>query len=149
MQQYTDKLKDRYVDQPIKWATLAGFVLMIIGVFGPWATIDLGIIQAETHGSDHNGTLILILAVVGLAAILAYVFANLNFDQMTLLWALVIITVIIDVLVLLDFLDIAGEDGVGMGWGLWLTLIGAILATVGAVLPMWGNIRSKAEGMRR
>jgi len=145
MQQYTDRLRERYIHQPVQWATLAGLLLLLIGVFGPWATLDL--IDVSSNGTDHNGTIVLILALIGVAAIAAYVFANVNIEQRVLMWGLVAGALIVDLLVLLDFFDIMGADGYSMGWGLWLTLLGAILLTVGAVVPMWAEIRSKAGGM--
>jgi hypothetical protein len=150
MQQYTDRLRERYVHQPVQWATLGGLLLIIVGVFGPWATLELNVlgIDANTNGMDHNGTIILILALVAVGAIAAYVFANVNIEQRMLMWGLVIGAVVIDLLVLLDFFDIMGEDGIGIGWGLWLTILGAILFTVGAIVPMWSEIRAKASDMR-
>lgn len=149
MQQYTDRLRERYVHQPVQWATIAGFLLLVIGVFGPWATISVGAlgIDVSTNGMDHKGDVVLILALVGIAAIAAYAFTSVKIEERMLMWGLVAGVVLIDLLVVLDFLDIQTTDGVGIGWGLWLTILGAILATAGAVVPMWSEIRSRASNM--
>ncbi|MGE0229029.1 MAG: hypothetical protein AB7I38_03640 [Dehalococcoidia bacterium] len=149
MQQYSDRLRDRYVRQPVQWATLAGILLLIIGVFGPWATIDANVLGLDlsTNGMDHKGDLIFILALASAAAIAAYAFLNVRIEERMLMWGLVAAAVVIDLLVLLDFFDIMGEDGIGIGWGLWLTILGAILLTAGAVVPMWSEIRTKASDM--
>jgi hypothetical protein len=149
MQEYIQKLQTRYVDEPVKWATIAGFVLMIIGVFGAWATVNvMGLVSVSTNGFDHNGTLVFILSLVGLAAIAVYAFSNVNVQQVQLLWGLVAVAVIIDVLVLINFIDILTSSGVRPGWGLWLTVIGAAALSVGAIVPMWGEIRSRADQAR-
>jgi len=149
MQQYTDRLRERYIQQPVQWATLAGLLLLLIGVFGPWATLEIDVlgIDTSTNGMDHNGTMVFILTLVAIAAIAAYVFTNVRIEQRMLMWGLVAGALVIDLLVLLDFFDIMGEDGIGIGWGLWLTVLGAILLTAGAIVPMWSEIRSRASGM--
>lgn len=147
MQQYMDRLRQRYVHEPVRWATIGGLALLIIGVFGPWATISGLGLDLSTNGMDHKGDIIFILALVGLGAIGAYAFTNVKIEERMLMWGLVAGVLLIDLLVLLDFLDIMSEDGVGVGWGLWLTVIGAIAATAGAVVPMWSEIRARASDM--
>lgn len=147
MQQYMDRLRQRYVHQPVQWATIAGFVVMIVGVFGPWATLSAIGIDLSTDGFDHKGDIVLILSLAGLGAIGAYAFTNVKIEERMLMWGLVAGVVLIDLLVILDFFDIMPEDGVGVGWGLWLTIGGAIVATAGAVVPMWSEIRSRASSM--
>jgi len=148
-----NKLQERYADQPIKWATIAGLVLLLVSLFGPWAKLDLGelgglIPDISTDGFDHNGTLMLLLAVVGLAGIGVYSFADINLQPMVLLWVLVGIALANDLLVLLAFFDISGNDGITLGWGLLLAVVAAIVTSVGAIVPMWGEIRSRAGEMR-
>ncbi len=161
MQEYLGKLRERYVTSPVKWLTIVGLIVLIVGAFGDWATVsidlgDLGIggISGSTGGFDENGTLTFILALVGLGAIAAYVYTNVNIPLSGLMWGLVAGAVVIDLLLLFDFLDIVTEDtpegvDISVGWGLWLSIIGAIALSVGAVVPMWSEIRSRAEGMRR
>jgi hypothetical protein len=147
MQPYIDKLRERYVDQQVKWATIGGLLLLIIGVFGPWAKISAFGLNVSTNGFDHKGGLCLFIALACLGGIAAYVFTNVNIQQLALLWGLVVGVVMIDLMLLLDFLDIQTTDLVTTGWGLWLAMIGAAAATVGAVLPMWSQIRTKASDM--
>ncbi|HRC62001.1 MAG: hypothetical protein K1X87_00215 [Dehalococcoidia bacterium] len=149
MQQYTDRLRQRYVHEPVQWGTLAGLLLMVIGVFGPWATVSIKVlgISASTNGMDHKGDIVFIIALAAAAAIVAYAFLNVRIEERMLMWGLVAAALIIDLLVLLDFLDIMGTDGVGIGWGLWLTVVGAAAFTAGAVVPMWSEIRAKASDM--
>ncbi len=158
MQEYVDKLRQSYVDQPVKWATIAGLVLLIIGVFPAWATVDfdtpIGNFGGSTNGFDHNGTITLILALIGLGAIAAYTFANIQIQQSMLLWGLVAGAVVIDILLLLDFIDITTEDtppgvDISVGFGLWLSILGAILLSAGAIVPMWGEITSRAQSMQK
>jgi hypothetical protein len=150
VQEYTDKLKSRYVDSPIKWATLGGLVLLIIGVFGPWATVSFMGFSSSISGTDGEfwGIFVLILSVLALAAVLVYAFANVNIQHRQLLWGLVIVAVVIDLMVLWDFIDVLTTDLVGVGWGLWLALIGAIALSVGAIVPMKDEIGAKANEMR-
>jgi hypothetical protein len=150
MQEYIDRLKSRYVDQPVKWATLAGFVLLIIGVLGPWATISVLGFSESIGGTDGEffGTFVLILSILGLAAVLVYALGNVNIQLTQLLWGLVILAVVIDLMVIWDFLDVMTMDGIGTGWGLWLALIGAIALSVGAIVPMKDAIGAKADEMR-
>lgn len=150
MQEYIDRLKSRYVDQPVKWATLGGLVALIIGVFAPWATISFMGFSESVNGTESgfNGTFILILSIAGLAAVLAYAFANVNVQLRHVLWGLVGLAVIIDILVLIDFIDVLTEDMASVGWGLWLTVIGAIALSVGAILPMKDEIGARANEMR-
>lgn len=147
-----DRLQ-RYVDQPVKWATIAGLILLIVSLFAPWAELDLGelgglVPDISSNGFDHNGTLMLILAVVGLGAIGVYCYASVDLQLSLLLWGLLIIAVVLDLLVLVALLDIAGEELVSLGWGLWLAIVAAAVTTVGAVVPMWDEIRSRAGEMR-
>lgn len=150
MQEYIDRLKSRYVDHPVKWATLGGFVLLIIGVLGPWATISFLGMSESIGGTDGEffGTFVLILAILGLAAVLVYALGNVNVQLTQLLWGLVVLAVVIDLLVIIDFLDVLTEDMVSVGWGLWLTVIGAIALSVGAIVPMKDAIGAKADEMR-
>lgn len=150
MQEYIDRLKSRYVDQPVKWATLGGLVLLIIGVLGPWATISFLGISESINGTDGEffGTFVLILSVLGLAAVLVYALGNVNIQQSQLMWGLVILAVVIDLMVIWDFIDVLTTDMVSVGWGLWLALIGAIALSVGAILPMKDQIGAKASEMR-
>ncbi len=151
MQPYIDRLKSRYVDQPLKWATLAGFVVIIIGVFGPWATVSFMGFSDSISGtnSEFFGTFVLILSIIGLAAVLVYALGNVNIQLSQLMWGLVALAVIIDLLVLIDFIDVLTTDMVGVGWGLWLTLIGAIALSAGAIVPMKDAIGAKANEMRQ
>ncbi len=154
MQENIDKLRERYVTSPVRWATIAGLVLLVIGAFGAWKTASAGPIEVSSGGFDENGTMTFILALAGLAAIAAYVYTTVQIQQSVLLWGLVIGAVVIDLLVLFDFLDVMTEDvpegvDIGVGWGLWVSIVGAIALSVGAIVPMWGEIRSRAEGMRR
>lgn len=153
MQEYIDKLRERYVDQPVKWATLGGLLLLLIGAFGPWVEAEVGPFSASSGGFDENGVFTFILALAGIAAIGAYVYGNISMEQTALLWALVIGAVVVDILVLIDFLDVMTEDepegvNISVGWGLWASVIGAIALSVGAILPMWGEIRKRADDMR-
>jgi hypothetical protein len=50
--EYRDKLRMRYVNDPVKWATIVGFLLAIFGVFGPWATLDAVGIDISTDGNN-------------------------------------------------------------------------------------------------
>lgn len=149
MQEYLDKLRERYLDEPVKWATLGGLLLLIISPFLDWWTADLGAFgEVSENGFDENGIFTFIIALVGVAAIGAYVYANVNIQQQALLWGLVVGAIVIDILLLIDFLDIITEDVIGVGIGLWLAIVGAIALSVGAIVPMWSEIRERAEGMR-
>ncbi len=148
MQQYIDRLRERYVDQPVKWAAIAGFALVVLGAFGPWATVGVAGFHVSANGFDYNGALVLILALAALGGIGAYTFARGGVPLATLLWALVACAAVIDVLVLINFLDIVGTRGVGVGWGLWLTVIGAVAASLGAVVPMWAEIQARGRDLR-
>ena len=147
------KLMDRYVDRPVKWAAIAGFLLVILGAFGPWVVVDTPLGDASNGGFDENGVLTFILALIGLAAIAAYAFSDIRIESQLLHWGLVAIAVLIAILVLIDFLDVITEDApegfdIGPGWGLWLSLVGAILALVGTIVPMWDEIQNRTQGMR-
>lgn len=154
MQENIDKLRERYVTSPVRWATIIGLVLLVIGAFGAWKTASAGPIEVSSGGFDENGTMTFILALAGLAAVAAYVYTTIQIQQSVLLWGLVIGAVVIDLLVLFDFLDVVTEDvpegvDIGVGWGLWVSIVGAIALSIGAIVPMWSEIRSRAEGMRR
>ncbi|MSP21921.1 MAG: hypothetical protein EXR66_02700 [Dehalococcoidia bacterium] len=146
MQPYIQKLQDRYVDQPVKWATVAGLVLLLLGGLGPWYTINVLVTVIASSGG--NGGLILLLALGGLGVLGAYVYANVELPLTTLLWVLVGLAATVDVFVTLSFLDALGSS-VGIGWGLWLAIVGAVAFSVGAILPMWNQIRDCAQSLQR
>jgi hypothetical protein len=144
------KLMDRYLDNPIKWAAIVGFALAVIGTFFDWWKVDVGIIEVSESGlGETEGLLTFILGLIALGAIAVFAFTDMNIESRMLHWGLLAIAVLIDLLVLIQFIDILTTDGVDVGIGLWISILGAILATVGTVVPMWGEIQTRAQGMRR
>lgn len=96
-------------------ALYAAVALLILGAIGPWVTA-FGISKAGTSG---DGVLTLGAALLALAAI------RLGGRPTIAL----ILAVLIDAIVIYDFLDVSGSDLVGVGWGLYMSIVGAALLT--------------------
>ena len=156
MQERMDQLKQRYATSPLKWLTIAGFVVVILALFGPWERAAGIISEEHANGFEFGGAIILLLALGGLGGIGAYAFGNINLTLPTLNWAVLVIVVAIDLLVLRATLDIFSDidqaneilpDTVKIGWGLLVAWLGGLLSTIGGVVPfLWSLF--KARGVR-
>lgn len=127
----------------IGWAAVAVGVLAIVGCFGAWVTVDLGLFHLSMNGFGQisgsvddsasevkDGVLVAILAII---AIVVGLVRGLGKIPLTA----AIVTLVMGVLSIAvtgyDIGDVSGETpAASVGWGLWLCLATSIvLAIVG------------------
>ncbi len=89
--------------------------ILVLGAIGPWATA-FGVSKAGTSG-DGVITLAGALLALGLIRLAGRPTPAL------------VIAVLIDAVVIYDFVDVSGTELVSVGWGLYLSLIGGALLT--------------------
>jgi hypothetical protein len=136
-------------DARSKWLLVAGVVVVAFGALLPWATLNAGIISVSKAGTDGDGVITLLLAIVVGVLLLAKWKAGLS-------RAVVIVALVLGVIVLaiatIDAIDVASrfEDNdlvevrASVGIGLWLTLLGGIAMIAGAIWELRSS-RSRAS----
>jgi len=121
--------------QNLKYIGIAGCLLAIIGAFLVWATVSGGGVEIDIKGTDEDkdGTITLILAIIAAAAIW-FIAA-----KPWVIWVALAASVLFLLVGLYDTIDIMGTDvpegvSISVGIGLWLTVLGGILATAATVM---------------
>jgi hypothetical protein len=113
----------------LKAVLTAAFAAIVVGAFMPWSELD----AFKENGTDGNGIATLVLAIAGiLGTVLGRrpraVLISASAALLCLLFAL------------LDYADISSGSA-DVGSGLYLTLAGAILATVTAAVLTFTILR--------
>jgi hypothetical protein len=121
--------------QNLKYIGIAGCALAIIGAFLVWAKVSGGGLEIEIKGTDEDkdGTITLILAVLAAGAIW---FIGV---KPWVIWVALVASVLFLLVGIYDTVDIMGTEvpegvSVSVGIGLWLTVLGGILATAATVM---------------
>ncbi len=116
-----------------------GAVVLLIGMFLPWITVDSSLIDISANGFDANGVFPVILAVVAIAAALNVM----NQNKKTMAIVALATSALGALIVLLDWPS--GDDLLGVvtvGIGYYISLAGAVAMTVGAGIR-FNDSRSK------
>jgi peptidoglycan/LPS O-acetylase OafA/YrhL len=123
------------------WGAPAATALLVLGAIGPWATIDIAALgqSASTSkgGLDSDGVLTLVLALIagGLLGLWRAQRARWQPIVAAVLGALAALIAIIDIgEVSGTDTGLGGAADVSVGWGLWVTLVGAIVLIVVSAL---------------
>jgi hypothetical protein len=114
-----------------EWFAIGGTVVVVLGVLiGPWYTISFGPISASASAWDVNagGKLAFLAMLVMIAAIVVKFLPNppdlpVSADVILLGGAIVVL-----VMAVIDFLMHSGHAG----WGIYVSIVGALLAGFGA-----------------
>jgi hypothetical protein len=101
-----------------------GGAALALGSFLAWGTV-LGISVSGMDGGDGWMTLI------GGAVVAAYGFMLMQGKSMFPVWVAWVGLVLGLGVALINFFDIMGTDGVSIGIGMWLMLVGGVVALVG------------------
>ncbi|HEX6417232.1 MAG TPA: hypothetical protein VFZ77_02005 [Acidimicrobiales bacterium] len=129
------------------WLLVVGTAVVAIGALLPWATVNAGLVSVSKAGTDGDGVITLLLALVVGGLVLAKWKAGLS-------RAVVIVSLVLGAIVLAvatyDAIDVAStveesefvEVRASVGIGLWLTLVGRIAMIAGAI---W-ELRSPTPG---
>jgi len=114
---------------------LVGALLALIGSFLPWATVSVeGFGSESASGMDGDGVITLIVALAA-AAIAVFMKGRGRMIGIIVAAGIIILVSIIDIA---DVNRAAGEIGdipgvdTSVGFGLWLVLVGGVVALVGA-----------------
>jgi hypothetical protein len=97
-----------------------------VGSFLPWATALGGLI--EKRGTDGDGIITLVAGVVMLAA--AFMYLNSSSRASRVIFG--IGSAVAAGVGVIDVIDVAGTDGISIGYGLWLVLLGGFAGVVAA-----------------
>jgi hypothetical protein len=124
------------------WAAPAAVVLLVVGALGPWAVVDVAAFGQSASltksGLGSDGTITLILGLIGGGLLGVWLPERARWLPIVaaILGALAALVAIIDITdVSGSASGLGGAVDVSVGWGLWLTLVGAVaLIAVSAVL---------------
>lgn len=112
------------------WMVLGGGAALAIGSFLPWASA-FG--QSVTGMDADDGVITLVLGLVLVA--LGYMMAMRETQRWMVIAALVVGLIAV-VVALIDLFDVLGTEAVSVGIGLWIVVLGAIVAAAGAAMRM-------------
>ena len=104
----------------LRIAGLAGAVLMVVGGLGTWATLNAQGISLSVNGSDRDGAIVMVCAVIVALGVLV---ANRVMRIIALVAAGASIATAI-----YDIQDILGKPQIDVGWGLWLSVVASVAA---------------------
>jgi len=110
--------------QNVKIATFACPILMLIGAIGPWAKVTALGATITANGFDRDGIIVVIAAVLIIALLVVRRYTVLA----------IVAAVISAATCIYDYFDVAGIDGVSVGWGLWLALLASLAAVAALVV---------------
>ena len=113
----------------LKAVLTAAFVAIVVGAFLPWSELD----AFKENGVDGNGVATLVLAIAGIVGTVVgrrprAVLISASSALLCLLLAL------------LDYADVSGSSA-DVGSGLYLTLAGAVIATLAAAVLTFAILR--------
>lgn len=126
------------------WVVVAGVVLIALGSFLPWASVTVFGAEVTVDGMDGDGPITLFGAfVVGALMLAAHLQRPSKAKVITSLVfaALVTLVAVVDIVdVQSRVADVEGDIGLdveaSIGIGLWVVLLGGIVATVGTALTL-------------
>jgi hypothetical protein len=101
--------------------------VMIIGAVGTWASASVFGTSISVSGTDGGRDGVIIIACAVLLAIAAL--AQNRFTGVVGLLAAIAAAATC----IYDLTDIQGTDGLTVGWGLWVALVGSVVAVLDAV----------------
>ena len=107
---------------------IAVVVAMVVGGIGTWATATFAGITVSVNGSDRDGVIIIVCAVI-IALGLFVVSRATSF--LALVAALAATGTAI-----YDLQDVAGADHVSVGWGLWVATLASLAAIAVTVMQL-------------
>ena len=119
------------------YVTIVGAVLLFVGLLLPWATLDAFGQSTSVSGLDtDDGKLMLVLAIALIGVTVVYM-------RTSATWA-AILSILVALaalgLTLFEIQDVSGSfEGISVGAGLWVDLIGSVLAVAGSI---WAKIDS-------
>jgi hypothetical protein len=134
-------------DTRSKWLLVVGTAVVAVAALLPWATVNAGLVSVSKAGTDGDGVITLVLALVVGGLVLAKWKAGLSRP-------VVIVSLVLGAIVLAiatyDAIDVGStveenelvEVRASVGIGLWLTLLGGIAMIAGAI---W-ELRSPTPG---
>ena len=122
---------------------LVGAVLIAIGSFLPWVSVEAGGFSDSKTGIEGDGTITLFLAVV-IGVIAAIALSRGALPKAAAIIAIIAAVIAIAIAVI-DFIDIqsrisdvedesAGLASASMGLGMWVLIVGSIAALVGSIM---------------
>lgn len=119
------------------YVTIVGAVALFVGLLLPWATLDAFGASSSVTGLDtDDGKLMLALAIGLIGVTVVYM-------RTSATWA-AILSILVALgalgLTLFEISDVSGSfEGISVGSGLWVDLIGSVLAVAGSI---WAKIDS-------
>lgn len=125
-------------DKRSRWLLVGGTAVVAVGALLPWVTVDAGLVSASKAGTDGDGVITLLLAIVVGGLLLAKWKAGIG---RAVLIASLVLAAIVLAIAIYDSIDIASavdeselvEVRASIGIGLWLTLLGAAAMIAGAI----------------
>jgi len=113
-----------------------GSGLAVVAAFMPWATATVFGITINKNGTDGDGILTLVLC--GATAVMGIVMLRGSYRRALGIWAIVllVLALFIGIYDTADVSRVASDHNgvVSVGYGLWLTDVGVVVALVGAML---------------
>lgn len=98
----------------------AGGLAVLIGSFLPWATAFGGL--AEKRGTEGDGVITLVCGIAML--LLGYLWYRSGNRSWKV--AYIVAAALAAVVAVVDIADVGGTEGISIGYGLWIVLIGAV-----------------------
>jgi hypothetical protein len=127
---------------PIRVLILGGAVLLLAGSFLPWARAEAGPFTATKNGIDGDGVLTLVLALA--VALLLFLARS----PKVMAWLIVGLAGLATVVAVIDVVDVSNRAkdleasvsslnvSASVGYGLWMALVGGIVAVVGGMVAL-------------
>lgn len=119
------------------WVTVAGAALMVIGGFGPWATL-LGL--ASVSGTHGDGWFLIVGGVVAGGLLARQITGGGRWPMIVVALLIGLAGAAIATSDLSDINSLAGDtllgDAVDPGWGLYASLLGSLGLAVAAALTL-------------
>jgi hypothetical protein len=126
------------------WVVVAGVALIALGSFLPWASVTLFGAEITIDGMDGDGPITLFGAFVVGALMLA---AHLQRPSTAKVVTSLVFAALVTLVAIVDIVDVQSrvadvEGGVGLdvdasiGVGLWMVLLGGVVATAGTALTL-------------
>jgi hypothetical protein len=120
----------------VGWVTLGGAIVLFLGSFLPWASVDLGFGSVSKNGTSGDGVFTLIGAVVIALLVFPAVKQPVARGRAVAACVVAALALLVCIVDIVDVNRIADEVGaeIDVGFGLWLCAIGAAAAGVGSLL---------------
>ena len=139
-------------DARSKWLLLGGTAVVAVGSLLPWAIVSAGFMTVSKAGTDGDGVVTLLLAlVVGGLALFSW---KAGLSRRMVITSLVVGLIVLAIGVY-DTVDVATtvnetefvEVRASVGIGLWLTLLGSIAMVAGAIWELRSPERSDTSDL--